>query len=285
MVCSAFLMLSACASKFPTPENAAYVQTDNALSGNEIFLHSFNAHGGASLDKLHNLNVSLSGKWKQLIRRIQPMVTDFRYRVDSQERILPTAGVYAAEYTGPAGIKSVFRTPNTISVRYNNEQSNTPEVLSSTALTADSFHLFLLGPLALTPWQSQVTRLSNKIMNGISHWRIHLERTPGLGLSKRDQVVLWINPKSKLTARVQITLTGHETTKKAHVETDYLAYIQVKGFTFPTKFFERVNAPIAIDAHAWSLTGLDINRDYELEDIATGYKNSARLPADTSLFK
>ena len=285
MVLCGFLMLSACASKFPTPENSVYTPTNDALSGNDIFRQSFNAHGGKSLDRLRNLNVSLTGKWKQLIRRIQPLVTDFRYRVDSQERVLPNKAIYAAEYSGPAGTKSVYRTPNTIAVRYNSEPSNDTEVLSSTALTADSFHLFLLGPLALQQWQNQVTRLSDKTMNGVLHWRIHLERTPGLGLSKRDDVVLWVHPQSKLTSRVQITLEGHESTKGAHVETDFLAYTRVQDYIFPSQFFERVKAPIAIDAHAWQLTGIDINRNYDRKDIANGLKNEALAPADTTLFK
>ena len=66
---------------------------------------------------------------------------------------------------------------------------------------------------------------------------------------------------------IQITLEGHDTTKGAHVEVEYLNYTKVDGYVFPREFFERVNAPIAIDTHAWHLTGLDINRDYGLENL------------------
>lgn len=285
---SATLMLSGCTTCLPTPSNQAFIVTnnnDNTLNGEQLFNKTFIAHGGNELNNLRNVNVSLTGKWKQLIRRIQPLVTDFGYRVDSQERVLPKEAIYAAEYQGPSGNKSVFRTPNTIVVRYNNLDSQNSEVLSSSALTADSFHLFLLGPLAMEPWKKSAVRLRNENMNGRNHWRIHFDRKPGLGFASRDDVVLWIDPQTNKTVRVQITLFGHETTKRAHVEVDYLAFKKVENYIFPSEFFERVKAPIAIDAHTWQLTGLDINRDYNIDDIRNGHINGAKKPADTSSFK
>ena len=87
------LALSACASKFPSPEWA--VHAVSSPNGVEIFTNTFNTHGGESLDQLNDVNVSITGKWKKLIRKIQPLVTDFNYRVDSQERLLPKARIYA----------------------------------------------------------------------------------------------------------------------------------------------------------------------------------------------
>lgn len=258
--------LSGCATQFPSPQSAPYRGAAPA-NGAEIFKRSFEAHGGAHLASLNNLNVGLTGEWKQLIRRIQPLVTDFTYRVDSQERLFPSDGVYAAQYQGPAGTKSVFRTPDTIEVYYNGIASTDPAVLSSTALTADAFHLFLLGPLALQPWQDKFTRLSDAPLKGIDHYRLHLQREPGFGFSAQDSVVLWIDKETLLTKLVQITLQGHETTQGAHVEVEYLEYHKVDNFIFPVAFYERVNAPISIDAHAWQLTGIDVNRSYSLDAL------------------
>lgn len=277
------LALSGCASTFPTPASSGYSGPD-ALSGPALFSQTFNAHGGEHLDHLHNVNVGLDGEWKQLIRRIQPLVTDFTYRVKSQERLLPRAGVYSAHYQGPAGRKSVFRAPDKIQVWYNGEPSQDPAVMSSTALTGDAFHLFLLGPLALERWGAQFMRLSDARLNRKLYHRIYLERTPGFGFSDRDQVVLWIDPTTGFTKLIQITLEGHETTKGAHVEVEYLAYAEIDRYVFPRKFFERVNAPIAIDAHAWHLTGLDINRDYTVQDLQSptlnGPAQAAAAPLD-----
>lgn len=265
-------LLSACATKFPSPSNAEYVSSaeiklDKGFSGDQIFEQTFEAHGGAKLAQLENLNVGLTGKWKQLIRRIQPLVTDYKYRVDSQERILPRGRIYASQYSGPAGEKSVFRSPSKVEVFYNATPSIEKEVLSSTALTADAFHLFLLGPLALEEWRGEFTRISNARFKGREYLRVHLQRTPGFGYSKSDQIVLWVDPQSKLTKLLQITLEGHSTTKGAHVEVEYLDYVNLDDYVFPVNFFERVNAPIAIDAHAWQLTGIDINRAYQIKDL------------------
>jgi hypothetical protein len=259
-------LLSGCASQFPRPLPADKSPSVEP-SGVAIFETTFNAHGGQHLEQLDNVNVGLTGKWKQLIRRIQPLVSDYTFRVDSQERLLPKQRVYAAQYSGPAGAKSVFRTPNQIEVYYNKKSSMDPAVLSSTALTADAFHLFLLGPLALSEWRDQFTRLEDARLNGKNYQRIYLKREPGFGYALMDEVVLWVNPLSGLTKKIQITLEGHKTTRGAHVEVEYLDYRQVDRYTFPVQFFERVNAPISIDAHAWRLTGIDINRDYQIAEL------------------
>ncbi|GHA14051.1 hypothetical protein GCM10008090_24790 [Arenicella chitinivorans] len=270
------LALSACATTFPTPQNAP-PSTDSSLSGAMLFGQTFDAHGGEHLSELDNVSVGITGKWKQLIRRIQPLVTDYAYRVESQERLFPKERVYAAHYTGPAGNKSVYRSPDTITVHYNGVESTDSAVLSSTALTADAFHLFLLGPLALEPWQAQFERLADAPLNGELHHRIHLNLAPGFGYGQQDQVVLWIDSKTKLTRMIQITLTGHDSTKAAHVEVEYLDYLVKGEYTFPAKFFERVNAPIAIDAHAWELTELQINSDYSVDDVRKPGLGNAKL--------
>jgi hypothetical protein len=259
-------LLVGCATPFPTP-NIAPLAGEVTPSGNTLFDLTLRAHGGEKLSQLRDVNVGLDGKWKQLIRRIQPLVTDFKYRVRSQERLLPQQGIYAAHYQGPAGSKAVFRSPDQIRVWYNNDPSEDAAVLSSTALTGDAFHLFLLGPLALEQWRDNFQRISDAELNNKTYYRIYLERVPGFGFSTRDEVVLWIDPDNYLTKLIQITLEGHETIQGAHVEVEYLDYIEHRGYVFPSRFFERVNAPIAIDAHAWHLTGLDINRDYQIDDI------------------
>ena len=265
-------LFSACASKFPNPQLDAALDTQ--LSAAQIFNKTFKVHGGESLDQLNDVNLSISGQWKRLIKRIQPLVTDFNYRVDSQEHLFPNDGGYGALYNGPSGTKKVVRTPDSLEVYYNGEPSSDPEVLSSTALTADAFHLFLLGPLALNKWQADFTRLTDITYKDKSYHRLHLYQKPGFGYSKEDQVVLWVDPDTSLTKMIQITLEGHSTTKSAHVEVEFLDYIQKGAYIFPSKFFERVNAPISIDAHAWHLTGLDINRGNSIDDYK-GPKDAA----------
>ena len=159
------VVLSGCATTLPSPKIASYQGFDN-LTGPALFTKTFLAHGGEDLDQLKNVNVGLEDQWKQLIRRIQPLVTDFTYRVKSQERLLPKERVYTSHYEGPGGTKTVFRSPEKIRVWYNSVQSNDPAVLSSTSLTGDSFHLFLLGPLALAQWHQDFQRISDVKLKG-----------------------------------------------------------------------------------------------------------------------
>lgn len=271
-------LLNACASKFPSPQFDTSVDTQ--LTAAQIFERTFKVHGGDSLEQLNDVNLSISGEWKRLITRIQPLVTDFKYRVDSQERLFPNNSGYIALYNGPNGSKKVVRTLDSLSVYYNGEQSTDPDVLSSTALTADAFHLFLLGPLALNNWRNKFSRLSDITYKGQSYYRLHLFRKPGFGYSKQDQVVLWVDADSSRTKMIQITLESHSTTKGAHVEVEFLDYIQRGDYLFPSNFFERVNAPLSIDAHAWHLTGLDINRGNLVSDYQGSDENEiADYPA------
>lgn len=259
------LAAAGCAQTFPRPD--ALRHDGSAPSGVEIFERTFAAHGGGSLDDFKDLSVALDGDWKFLITRIQPLVTDHRYRVVSEERLLPTRGVYTASYKGPGGRKRVVRTPDGVRVFYNGEESFDEDVLQSTALTADSFFLFTLGPMALKRHRGAFERLEDGVDKGRCYYRIYVVAEPGLGYSERDEIVLWIDPETDLTYRVHITLEGYETTRGAHVDVTYLDYERRGPYVIPSEYFERVLGPIRIKAHGWHLTGLDINRGLSFEDL------------------
>lgn len=260
------LALAACAQNFPRPEELPH--DGSAPTAGDIFLHTFVAHGGEKLDEFHDLNVALDGDWEFLITRIQPLVTDHKYRVVSEERLLPSRGVYTAAYTGPAGSKRVVRTADSVRVFYNGEETFDEDVLQSTALTADAFFLFTLGPMALDESRDQFERLEDGFDNGKRYYRIHTVAEPGLGFSTRDEIVLWVDPETYLTYRIHITLEGFESTKGAHVDVTFLDYERRGAYVLPSKYLERVLGPIRIKAHSWHLTGLDINRGLSLPDIA-----------------
>ncbi len=258
-------LLHACSHNFPRPpENVAKSGTP---TGKVLFRETFNAHGGEQLDKLNDLNIGIDSRWKFLITRIQPLVTDHKFRVISQERLLPNKGIYSSSYIGSSGKKKVIRSRSNTRVFYNGKENFDNDVIQSTALTADSFFIFLLGPLALEEHADRFQRLEDKQLNGRQFHRIYAELSPGIGNSKRDELVLWIDAESKLTFRVHITLEGYKTTQGAHVDVTFLDYEERDGFVFPSKFHERVRGPIAIDAHSWWLTGLDINRGLAFDDV------------------
>lgn len=281
-----------CAVEFPRP---SVVQSEGVIadvdesnkalqrSGNELFALTYAAHGGARLGDLKDLNFALNGRWKFLITRIQPLVTDHLYRVVSEERLAPQRGVYAAFYRGPAGTKQVFRSREEIRVWYDGEESYDADVLATTALTADAFQLFALGPLSpmaasglkpnasdtASPATESYRRLADVTENGRRYHRIYRQIEPGLGLSEADELVLWIDAESHLTYRVNITLEGYRTTRGAHVDVSFLKYRDLDGLLLPVEFNERVRGPVAIDAHRWWVTGLDSNRGWLDEALLT----------------
>ncbi len=254
-------VLAGCSQPFVRPDPG--MEREFSQQGPELFNKTFLAHGGGSIADLNDVNLALDGEWKFLITRIQPLVTDFKYRVVSEERLLPSSGVYAAHYTGPAGSKRVFRTRDSIRVFYNGEESFDQDVLASSALTADSFLAFLLGPLHFAAHQDRFVRIDDIREKGKTYQRLHLVLTPGLGLSESDELVLWIDPETNLTYRMHITLEGYKTTKGAHVDVTFLDYVEKGPFRLPAKFHERVLGPLFIDAHSWWLTGMDLNRGLE----------------------
>lgn len=266
----AVLLLAGCAVSYPRPGKNC-CERDGALSGDALFQRTLDVHGHAQLDALTDLNMALDGRWKFLITRIQPLVTDHRYRVRSEERIDPKRGVYAASYEGPAGGKQVYRSRSETRVWYDGVETFDDDVLASTALTADSFLLFALGPLSplAMPGGEGVTyrRLPDVTERGRRYHRIWRELRPGLGRAPRDELVLWIDAQTSRTYRVHITLEGYRTTRGAHVDVTYLAYRERAGLLLPVRFSERVRGPIAIKAHDWRWTGLDLNRGWDLQAL------------------
>lgn len=275
----AMLLIIGCAHRSPISE-VAVVGHDDGLSAQDVFDTTFQRHGGAHLSVLTDVNVAVNGEWHYIITKIQPDVTDEDYRQQSQERILIFPRIYAALYKGDAGTKRVFRSEQSIDLAYNGKQSSDLRKKTATALTADAFYMFVLGPLALNEQVKNWQRLEDGQWKGKSYYRINGELKPGIGFSTNDFISLWVDKQTNLTFRLHITLEGFESTKGAHVDTSFLAYKDVGQFTFPTHFFERVLGPIKIDAHEWWYTGIDINRGLTGSDlIINGWSEKAAKPA------
>lgn len=273
------LFLSGCAKTSPQFAVAMNSSASDE-SAQDIFNTTFLRHGGAHLASLNDVNVAVDGDWYYLITKIQPDVTDENYRQQSEERILLAPSAYAALYNGEAGTKRVLRTQDSIEVEYNDEESLDSRKQQATALTADAFYMFVLGPLALSEKVSNWQRLEDGTAGGKSYFRINGELQPGIGFSDSDFITLWIDKQTDLTFRLHITLEGFESTKGAHVDTTFLNYTNIGKFTLPTHFFERVLGPIRLNAHEWWYTGIDINRELELSDVEIrGWSQKASKPA------
>jgi hypothetical protein len=219
-----------------------------------ILQRSLSVHGGDAIDQLERYQVDMTGQWDFLITRIQPLVSDYRYRVDSREVYYPNERKYQVNYTGPAGTKQVERTPTSISVAYDNTPSQDPDVLQSTALTADAFFIYSLPMLTVHDKLVNPVLLDQRTIDGQVFHVVHAEMRPGMGYADRDEIVLWIHPESYRVHRVQTTLNGYRTTQGAHVEITYLEFAEHGPLVVPTRFIEYVRGPVNIRAHRWQFS-------------------------------
>jgi len=249
---------------------------------------SAQAHGLAAFRRLRDINISYDGQWRPLIDRVQPEVVDAGFRGASQERLLPAAGILAQAYTGPRGRKQVhWRSPRgagggsgAAKVWFNGTASSDPVALAAAALVAESYHLFLLGPLWLAGRGLAVQGAGTERVDGRLCDVVNVALVPGLGFSAQDRVAVCIDQADAVTRRVRFTLEGSAKTRGAVAETDTYEHQRRHGVLWPMRSFERVVHPIALPAHDWHITGLDVDRGYgpEALDGAT-FSGAAAAPA------
>ena len=248
---------------------------------------SAQAHGLAAYRKLNDINVSYSGEWRPLVNRIQPEVVDAGFRGSSQERLMPRAGIVAQAYTGPMGRKQVVwrrgRMPDElggVAVWFNGVRSNDVAAQSAAALVAESYGLFLLGPLWLVDRGLRMQiggteRVDGRLCDVVDVWL-----SPGLGRVATDRVALCIDRVNSFVRRMRFTLEGFVNTQGAVAEVDTFGHERRFGVVWPMRSFERIVHPISLPAHDWRITGLDVNRGYEASDVTEGsFQGAAAAPA------
>lgn len=271
------LLLAGCAGTFPQagPERAF----DDGLTAEALFARTLEAHGGDLRAFEGDLNQATDGEWGRLIQRIQPLVADGGYRGRGEERYRPSEDLYAVHYTGPEGTKSVYRHGDEFRVYYDGERSRDAERVRASAMTTDAGELFHYGPSFVKHRATQFERLADRREGGVTYRRILATIEPGFGKADDDQVVMWIHPDTDLLFRVHVTLNGFGPTQGAHVDTTFLEYAEIEGYTLPTRFEERVRGPLRLFVHEWWVTGRDSNRDWSPADVGEPGFTGAAAPS------
>ncbi len=253
---------------------------------------SAEAHGFARLDSILDLNVSYEGRWRWLVGKIQPDLVDPGFRGRSQERWLLREGLVAQLHSGPHGQKKVVRRlaadgSETIEVWFNGEPATSRAGLDAAALVVDAYSLFLLGPMLLVR-NAAPRRAITLTTGGTAQLKqegttldcevLQVELRPGIGRSDMDRLELWIDRSTHLMHRVRMTLNGLESTRGALVDIDTFAHRRVAGIQWATRFHERLLRPAPLDVHAWSLTGIDVNRGESQEELEGPVFRGRALP-------
>ncbi len=237
---------------------------------------SAQAHGLDAYQTLTDINVSYSGEWRPLVNRIQPEVVDQGFRGSSQERLMPRGGIVAQAYTGPMGRKQVAwrrggRTPDDlgdVAVWFNGVRSTDPAAQNAAALVAEGYGLFLLGPLWLADRGLRMQMAGTERVDGRTCDVVDVWLSPGLGRVATDRVAICIDRADGLVHRMRFTLEGFVNTQGAVAEVDTFEHERRFGVMWPMRSFERIVHPIALPAHDWRITGLDVNRGYGASELS-----------------
>ena len=282
-------LLAACGTPLPlTVPPGAATPADAAAAAR--LRKSAQVHGWDAYRALNDINISYEGQWRPLIDRIQPVVVDKAYRGSSQERLMPAAGVVAQAYSGAAGRKQVSwrrgsgqaGSAGEVAVWFNGQRSTDAGVLAASAVVAEAYGLFLLGPLWLAERGLAVQAGGTERVNGRLCDVVQVWLRPGLGQVAQDRVAVCIDRDDAVTRRVRFTLEGYESTRGAVAEVDTFEHQRRFGVLWPMRSYEEVVHPLRLPAHDWHITGLDVNRGYSAQDLAgpqfTGAAAAAAKP-------
>ncbi len=294
----ALTSLGACTTPLPLRSNLRPATSDPKAAAR--LQQSAQVHGLAAYQNISDINIGYDGQWRPFINGIQPEVVDAGFRGSSQERLMPNLGVNAQLYTGPAGRKFVrwqrgdmagpgataasADVASQIGIWYNGQASADKARLAAAALVGDIYGLFLLGPLWVVTQQSRrdltmqmggTERVDGRLCDVLQIWL-----KPGYGLSAGDRLDLCIDTDKHITRRMRFSLEGFAGTQGAVAETDTYEHATHFGVLWPMRSFERILHPIALPAHDWHITGLDVNRGYGVQALAgPEFSGAAAAPA------
>ena len=275
MAAGAIGLLAACGS-IPAPRGAT--SQPEALA---LLEQSQQAHGKAAFAAIKDINVSYGGTWFDLIKRIQPAITDAAFRQTSQERMLVNGpSVIAQIHSGPGGQKTVVETNRKVDVWYNGAPYAGADQQAAAHLVLHAYQLFLY-PAFYVQRASVLELAGTSVVNGRDCDVLLAVLRPGIGNSREDKVLLSIDRETKLVRRVWLTLEGSEPSQGAVVSVEHDKFVNVGGVMWPTHFYEAVVRPFpGLPAHDFYLTGIDVNRGLTAADVAGGrFSEKAARPA------
>lgn len=272
--------LHGCSAPLPISLSAATTPAAQSLLN-----ESAAVHGLASFRTLQDLSVSYTGEWRALIGKFEPALVDPSFRGTSEERLLLREGLIAQAHRGTGGRKRVLRrvragSTGDVQVWFNGEEVRDAQRRFAAAQVADSYALFLLGPMLLVdrPLVLELGEIERVEEHACDVLRIQL--APGLGISRLDQIALFVDRKERLLRRVRFPLEWLQSTEGAITEVEMHDHVTLHGVRWPTRFYQRLVRPVRVPLHDWNLTGLDVNRGINVSDVSgPEFAGAARAPA------
>ena len=247
------LVLASCAGRFPQKPEPG---TEAAAAA--ILDRSIRAHGNDPYQTAREIEVSFLGEWGRIAEKIQPALTDSNYRVYSTEVYDLRSDEITQLHRGRGGKKVVERTRDDVVVTRNGARDTSDASRETAALVADAYEMFITSPSYLRHREVTVHQIPDAEIDDRNCLRISATLEPGFGFSESDRIVYWIDEETMLLSRVSFSLEGYVATRGAHVTVDFTDHIERSGTLYPSKFEERVRAPLQILAHRWETTQLEV---------------------------
>ncbi|MDQ2778944.1 MAG: hypothetical protein M3Y32_05230 [Pseudomonadota bacterium] len=280
-------LLAACSTPLRLSEMP--IDRESGARAEALMQHSAEVHGLAAYRQLHDINIAYEGQWGLWVDRLQPLVVAKPWRGRSQERLMPALGINAQSYSGLAGNKFVRwqRSPaegstasGEVAVWFNGVPSVDPAVLGASALVAEAYKLFLLGPLWLVDRKLTMRVHSTERVDGHFCDVVEVWLRPGLGQDLLDRLQVCIGRDDSVMRRVRFTLEGFEDTKGAVAVVDTFMHQRRFGVLWPMRSHEDVVYPLHLPAHDWHISGLDVNRGYDASALqGPAFSGAAAAPA------
>jgi hypothetical protein len=278
LVLSTVLGVAGCAS---VRQPVAVESGDKAVL---LLRQSAEAQGLATLRQLHDVNVRFEEKWNGLAARFQPVLVDDRFRITSEERYLVNEPVVGQTYTGPGGVKYVFRDPPGVRVWYNDQENQDAQVRDAAALVADSYRMLLLGPGFFLQRGATWGYLGTEEIDGMECDQVQAVLKPGIGNSEEDSVVVSIDRERHWVRRVRMTPQGFQGTRGDVVDIFLRDPVRLHGVVWPTSFYEELKRPFDVTVHRWRLTAIDFDRGLGREMLdGRQFSGAATRPAGPGL--
>ena len=163
---------------------------------------------------------------------------------------------------------------------FNGQASSSADVQAASALVAEGYGLFLLGPLWLAGQGHVVQMGGTERVDGRPCRVVQVWKRPGLGQVALDRVAVCIDAEQGITRRVRFTLEGFANTQGAVAEVDTFEHSKRFGVLWPMRSYEEVVHPLRLPAHDWRITGLDVNRGYDAAALrGPQFSGAAAAPA------
>jgi hypothetical protein len=225
-----------------------------------VLERSIDAHGGAARwAEIRDVVARYDGEWASIGPRLQPVLSDTKYRRSSVEVILPSDRIVGQRHEGPSGTKQVYRTPTSVEADYDGVPATDATVLDAAALVADAYQMFLTAPFYFASFAGAPVSAGTETIDGELCDRIGVEVRPGFGRTDRDLALLSIGRESGIVRRVRFTLEGLASTRGAEVDVTFRAHREIDGILWATEYVERIRAPFRLPAHRWRLVSLETN--------------------------